>query len=293
MTQGELIGRPINLVDSLFRGSPGSAFPDAAIARTDLLARVRRGGLPNLAGVTGPVSDAVRNQLMREYAEGVLYDEVGQRHDRAELLRMLQYLGATTSRLLNVSSVASDLGARRETVQLRLASLDASFLVHLLPSHRSGEHRTVTAHPKVHAVDTGLAAWAARAEEDPPAAVWGGLVETFVVNELLAQAGWLSDDLAVRHWRDSTRRVEVDALLMQPNGASIPIEVKAAPDVRPDDLVGVRRYLVATPGAPRGIVFYSGGLTLQLDERIWAVPITALWTGLDELRRGTLEPARS
>ena len=125
---------------------------------------------------------------MREYAEGVLYHEVGQRHDRAELLRMLQYVGATTSRLLNVSSVASDLGVRRETVQSRLASLDASFLVHLLPSHRLGEHRTVTAHPKVHAVDTGLAAWAARAEEDPPAAVWGGLVETFVVNELLAQS---------------------------------------------------------------------------------------------------------
>ena len=81
MTHGELIGRPINLVDSLFLGSPGSAFPDAAIARTAVLARVRRGGLPILAGVTGPVSDAVRNQLMREYAEGVLYHEVGQRHD--------------------------------------------------------------------------------------------------------------------------------------------------------------------------------------------------------------------
>ena len=79
---------------------------------------------------------------------------------------------------------------------------------------------------------------------------------------------------------------------MQPNGDSIPIEVKAATDVRSDDLVGVRRYLVATPRAPRGIVFYSGGLTLQLDERIWAVPITALWTGLDESPHGTLEPVR-
>ena len=38
MTHGELIGRPINLVDSLFLGSPGSAFPDAAIARTAVLA---------------------------------------------------------------------------------------------------------------------------------------------------------------------------------------------------------------------------------------------------------------
>ena len=86
--------------------------------------------------------------------------------------------------------------------------------------------------------------------------------------------------------------VDVDALLVQPNGDSIPIEVKAATDVRSDDLVGVRRYLVATPGALRGIVFYSGGLTLQLDERIWAVPITALWRGLDESPHGTLELAR-
>ena len=217
---------------------------------------------------------------MREYAEGVLHHEVGRRHDRAELMRLFQYLASTTSRLLNLSSVASDIGARRETVQSRLASLEASFLLHLLPSHRPDEHRTLTAHPRVHAVDSGLACWADRVDDDPAPAVWGALVETFVVNELVAQSSWLADDIVVRHWRDSTRKVEIDALLIRPNGDSLPIEVKAATDVRPGDLVGLRAYLSSTRGAKHGLVFYTGGLTLQVDERIWAVPISALWNGL-------------
>ena len=101
-----------------------------------------------------------------------------------------------------------------------------------------------------------------------------------MINELVAQASWLADDIVVRHWRDSTRRVEVDAALIRPNGESVPIEVKAAADVRPDDLIGLRAYLASVPNATHGLVMYAGGLTLQLDERIWAVPISALWTGL-------------
>ena len=277
MTQGELSGRPCNLVEQLHAGPPRPARPNASISRADLLERVRRGGLPNLAGVIAPISEAVRSQLMREYAEGVLLHEIGQRHDRAEMLRLLQYLAATTSRVLNVSTVANELGSRRATVESRLASLDAAFLVHMLAAHRTSEHRTLTAHPKVHAVDVGLAAWAARVDDAPPAAIWGALVETFVINELLAQAGWLADDIAVRHWRDTTRKVEVDAVLVWPNDDSLPIEVKAASEVRPDDLKGLLAYLEATPAARYGIVFYTGALTLQLADNIYAVPITALW----------------
>ena len=285
MTQGELADRPINILPSLLGGDePTGQVP--AVAADDLLARIRRGGIPPLAGVRTALVDAVRPQLIAEYVEGVLYHEVGRRHDRAELERTFRYLAATSASLLNITSIASALEAKRETVQARLAALEASFLLHTLAGHRSGEHRVVTAHPKVHAVDTALVTWAARVGTEPAAAVWGALVETFVINELSAQAGWMLDPITVRHWRDNSRKIEVDAVLFDETGRSVAIEVKAGADVRPDDLKGLRGFLASEPSAGRGVVFYTGGHVLRLDERIWAVPISALWTALPPRRPG-------
>ena len=282
MTQGELVGKPMNVAASLLAtGDLSGNLPSVTAA--DLLARIKRGGLPPLAGLRSTTIDAIRPQLIAEYVEGVLYHEVGRRHDRAELERTYRYLAATTASLLNVSSVANALGAKRETIQSRIATLDALFLLHTLAGHRSGAHRTVTAHPKIHAIDTALASWAARVDDEPPAAIWGALVETFVINDLRAQAGWLADPITVRHWRDNTRKIEVDAVMFSETGQCVAIEVKAGADVRSDDLRGLRAFLETESRATRGIVFYTGGLVLQLDERIWAVPISALWTGLPTL----------
>jgi uncharacterized protein len=277
MTQGELFGTPVNVVEQLVRGTPAGLGSVNRLEPQELLVRMQRGGFPTLAGVVGQGSRAIQQQLMREYVEGVLFHEVGQRHDRAELLRLFRYLASTTSRLLNISAVANELGATRETIQARLASLDGAFLTHNLAAHRSGEHRTMTAHPKVHACDIGLAAWAARAETVPAAAVWGNLVETFVVNELVAQASWCVDEVIVRHWRDTAKKVEVDAVLVDSGGRCVPVEIKAAADIRPDDLKGLQAFLAGHPDSTLGVIFYSGEHVLPMADNIWAVPISALW----------------
>lgn len=277
MTQGELAGTPVNLVESLTKAPPGKARPDAEVSRQDLIARIRRGGLPLIAGVRGAIEPRIREQLAQEYVEAVLFHEVGARHDRAELQRLFRYLAASTARIANLSTIASELGATRSTIAARIASLDACFLLHALAGHRPSEHRTLTAHPKIHAADTGLAAWAARIDDRPAPAIFGALVETLVVSELVAQAGWIHGGPTVRHWRDTAKKVEVDAVILQSSGASIAVEVKAGVDVRPDDLAGLRAYLATVAGAERGIIIYTGDKTLELDDAIWAVPISALW----------------
>lgn len=285
MTQGELAGKPVNLVGRLFDAKPlPAALPRAQISRPELIRRLRRGGLPGMAGITGEIEPLLRGQLAQEYVEGVLYHEIGGRHDRAEMLRMFRYLAASTARIANMSNIANELKASRVTVNERLASLDACFLLHQLAGHRPSEHRTLTAHPKIHATDCGLAAWAARLDDEPPAALFGALVETLVVGEIVAQASWCYPGEVVRHWRDTARKLEVDAMVLHPDGSAIAIEVKAGADVRPDDLKGLRACMAGT-AARRGFVFYSGGLVLPLDDNIWAVPITALWSGLSAARK--------
>ena len=276
MTQGELGGSPVTVIPALFADDPltGGGTP---ISPADLQRRIARGGIPTIAGVRADVPDVVRPQLIAEYVEGVLHHETGRRHDRAELLRTYRYLAATTARLLNTSNVADDLGAKRETVQTRIATLDGSFLLHSLAARRSGEHRTLTAHPKVHVIDTSIAIWASRAGTEPPPELWGALVETFVVNELCAQAAWSTQQITVRHWRDTARKLEVDAVMAAPDGRAVGVEVKAGADVRPDDLKGLTALLADDEQIHRGVVFYTGAQVLQLSERIWAVPISALW----------------
>jgi uncharacterized protein len=158
--------------------------------------------------------------------------------------------------------------------------LEASFLVHQVAGHRPMEHRTLTAHPKIHVVDTSLAAWAARIDETPSPAIFGAMLETFVINELVAQASWLHGGPTIRHWRDTAKKLEVDAVILHENGRSVAIEVKAGADVHKDDLKGLRGYLSTVNDASMGIIFYTGERTLKLDEAIWAIPISALWTGL-------------
>lgn len=284
MTQGELAGKPKNLASLLTESESLlptrlPSFNGPTLEVNELLERLSRGGLPTLSGIEVPTPSMIRPQLCAEYVEAVLHHEVGGRHDRAELLRLFRYLAATTSRLLNTSTVGSELGVTRETTSQRLSSLEASFLLHLLPGHRPAEHRTLSAHPKVHAIDVGLASWAARVDANPAAAQLGGLVETFVVNELAAQAEWGKTGLSLRHWRDTTRKLEVDAVLIDDtaNGL-IGIEVKASVDVKGEDLRGLRHFLNSVPGAQRGVVFYSGTLALQIDDNIWAIPTSALWS---------------
>jgi uncharacterized protein len=281
LTQGELAGRPVNLVESLIQSAPAQPLAAGALTRDNLIARIRRGGLPPLTGLRGELDPGTKAQLAQEYIEAVLFHEVGGRHDRAELLRLYRYLAASTARLANVSTIGSELGAMRSTVAARLASLDASFLLHSVAGHRPSEHRTLTAHPKIHATDTGLAAWAARLDDAPSAALFGAMLETFVVNELLAQAAWMINGPTIRHWRDTAKKLEVDAVILQSSGASIAVEIKAGADIRSDDLKGLREYLATVAGATRGIAFYTGDRTQKLAENIWAVPISALWNGFE------------
>lgn len=274
MTQAELAGNPLNAVAQLIEGSVTGTFP--ALSRSDVMTRITRGGLPLIAGIRSAVPSDLRPSLVSEYVEAVLEHETTGRRDRAELLRTMRYLASTTARILNVSTVASDLGAKRDTVQRRLTELESTFLLHTLPAHRPAEHRVLTAHPKVHAIDTALACWAGRVRGDvPDAATFGGLVETFVVNELVAQTSWNHAPTAVRHWRDTGRKLEVDAVIVRTTG-SVAIEVKASTDIRGDDLRGIRAYLAAEPNA-RGVVFYTGEAVLPLDDQVTAIPISALW----------------
>jgi len=140
--------------------------------------------------------------------------------------------------------------------------------------------KRLTKMPKLHLVDTGLAAAllgldAAGLETDEGRL--GALTETFVAMELLKQASWHRTRPALHHFRTEVG-TEVDLVLEAPDGSIVGIEVKASTDFGERDLRGLRTLAeIAGKRFARGILLHVGRLIETLGPRLVAAPVATLW----------------
>jgi uncharacterized protein len=246
---------------------------------TALAERIVRGGFPE--AVARPAARA--RSWHREYLRTLLerdVQDVARVRDTASVGRLLEMLALRTAELLNVSSLGNDLGLRRETVEHYLAVCERLYLVRRLPPwHRNPASRLIKS-PKVHLLDSGLAATLTGLE----AADWGTqrerfghLLESFVVQQMVAQAGWTDRDLHFWHYRDKDQ-VEVDLVITR-GRQTWGVEVKAAVTATPADGHGLRR-LAEQCGADYrgGVLLYAGDSAFAIDgQRHLAMPLARLW----------------
>ena len=246
---------------------------------TGIAARMVAGGYPEPFGRT-PAGAARwhRNYLTSIIARDI--SQIARVRDAREVSRLLELLSHRTAALLNVSGLGGDLGHDRKTVEHYLAILERLFLLRTLPAwHRSGANRLIKA-SKTHLIDTGLAATLAGLREQD----WnlrrdrfGCLLESFVLQQLVAQAGWTDPDLRFWHYRDKDQ-VEVDVVITR-GEETWGVEVKASATTASSDARGLRRFAeLAGPRFRGGALFYSGSSTLPTsDPRILAIPLSRLW----------------
>jgi hypothetical protein len=107
---------------------------------------------------------------------------------------------------------------------------------------------------------------------------FGHLLESFVLQQLIAQADWTDPELSFWHYRDKDQ-VEVDVVITR--GRQIwGLEIKAGATVAPHDGRGLRRLAdLAGTGYQGGVILHAGTSTLPTaDPRVLAVPISKLWT---------------
>ncbi len=133
-------------------------------------------------------------------------------------------------------------------------------------------------------VDSGIAARLARLTASrltgvEPAALaeFGHLLESFVVSELLKQASWLDNVVAVGHWRTHDGD-EVDLVLERDDGAVLAFEVKAGSRVPGDALRPLRKLRSALGDRLLGgVALYTGVRAYTAEDRIHVLPIDRLW----------------
>jgi uncharacterized protein len=246
---------------------------------SSLPGRIVSGGYPEPQG-RGYIR---ARQWHRNYLRAVIdrdVHDVAHVRDSSEVAKLLEILALQTASLLNTSSLSIDLRLDRQTVERYLTVLERLFLIRrLAPWHRNSAKRLIKT-PKVHLIDSGLASslsgisaddWLTKRDK------FGHLLESFVLQQLIAQAGWTDQDLRFWHYRDKDQ-VEVDVVITR--GSKVwGVEVKASATLHQSDGNGLRR-LAAQAGADfqTGIVFYDGDTVLPLDGKtITAVPLKMLW----------------
>ena len=280
LTEAEKTRSPGRFLGAVLEGAlEPNIRPEARDGGPALAERLVAGGYPEpLTRTPGRA-----RQWRRQYLRGVIerdVQDIARVRDADELSRLLELLAVRSAHLLNVNHLAGELGLHRETVERYLSVLERLFLVRRLRAwHRNTAKRLVKS-PKVHLLDTGLAATLA----DLTAADWlgarhrmGYLLESFVVQQLIAQAAWTDPDLRFWHYRDKDR-VEVDLVVTR--GRKVwGLEVKAAGTLAAGDGRGLVR-LAERCGEDfqQGLLLYSGEDLLPLaDKRMLAVPLSELW----------------
>jgi predicted AAA+ superfamily ATPase len=241
--------------------------------------RLAAGGYPE--ALTRPPERA--RQWLRQYLRSIIerdIHDVGQVKDGNDLARLIELLAHRTGTLLNVTQLAKALGHTRATVTGHLAMLEKLFLIRTLPAwHRNAGKRLIKS-PKIHICDSGVAAtlsdlhadhWIRERER------FGRLLESFIVQQLVSQAGATQADLRFWHYRDRDQ-VEVDCVMTQ--GRKVwGVEVKAARSVTASDTKGLHRLAeIAGSDFQGGIVFHDGeSLFPVANGAFLAVPISKLW----------------
>ena len=279
LAETEKQGGRYGLLQALLAGSikPEIARDQKPVAR--LAEMLCSGGYPE------PISrtPARARQWHRQYLQAIIQRDVKDIaviRNENELARLMELLSLQTANLLNISNLANDLAMRRETADKYLTILERMFLVRRLPAwHRNRAKRLVKT-PKIHLIDSGLIATLNRLTPKDwltQATAFGSLLESFVVQQLICQAGWVDSDLQFSHYRDKDK-VEVD-LVIEQGRAVFGVEVKRASSVQPKDLAGLARLKSqAGPNFRGGILLYTGAncIPMALDN-CFAVPINRLW----------------
>lgn len=168
--------------------------------------------------------------------------ELTQVGDEVKFINFLTAIASVTGQLLNLASVARDVGISQPTADRWLSILRASNIVYLLQPFYNNIAKRAMKTPKVYFLDTGLAAYLTRwatAETLEYGAMSGAFFETFIISEILKSyynEGILEPPLYF--YRDKEQN-EID-LLIQRGNTLYPIEIKKHATPSRDDIKSFR-----------------------------------------------------
>ena len=234
----------------------------------EIWSRIQRGSMPEL--IENPdydwqmfYSSYVSTYIDRDVRE---LSEIG---DTIKFTRFMTAAAASTGNLLNLASLARDVGVSAPTAERWLSILIASNIVYLLPPYSNNITKRAVKTPKLYFLETGLASYLTRwtsPEVLRNGAMSGQMFESFVISEVIKSyynKGILEPPLYF--YRDKDMK-EID-LILDDGGVLYPVEIKKHSDPQKRDISSFS-VLEKIPGVKRG----QGGVVCTYDNLVSLSP---------------------
>ena len=279
LAQAELQGKPSAFLETVFEGQVPKI--GDAVAGADLIGRVLAGGYPE--ALTRSKWNR-RQEWYLDYVEAIVQRDVRDtaQFEKIPLMpRLLRVLAEHSGQLVNYSGFGAPLGMNHPTTRRYTGVFESLFLVCNLQPWFSNALKRLTKTPKLHFLDAGLLAALRDITPDrvrKDKTLFGPVLETFVLAELLKLASWSQERYEFSHFRDKERK-EVDIVIEDRRGRVVGIEVKASATVTSRDFAGLRRLSEACGDRfVLGLVLHDHEQVVPFGERLFAAPISALWS---------------
>lgn len=143
--------------------------------------------------------------------------------------KFLKICASRTSQLLNMSSIAKELGVEHKTLDAWLSVLESSYILYRLPPYFNNFNKRLIKSSKIYFYDTGIVCHLLgiySVEGLQKSNYYGAIFENFIVSEIIKNRKNKEQFGEVYFYRDSTGN-EVDVLI-ENEGNLIPIEIKSA-----------------------------------------------------------------
>lgn len=253
------------------------------VSRNGYIQELLAGGYPEIRNLP----DRSRQRRYRDYVDTIVERDVADLikvRKSAAMRRLIDQIAARTGNELNVQEMGSIIGVQRPTIETYLDVLTKLSLMSRLPAWTSGEAGRDIRQPKVHLVDTGIVAALRNLTSESfladanPAAL-GGVLETFVHNELLKSLPHQQSHWRLYHWRHQRGR-EID-ILAETNRTIVGFEMKASSNVDLNDFRHLQWFRTDGPGSAWnviGIVVYLGDRPLTFGSKLFALPLSSFWS---------------
>ncbi len=244
----------------------------------EVFEKIWRGSYPEIATAN---SDAnMWSAFFQSYIQTYLMRDVralAQVADEHRFYDFLRAVAARTGQMLNYSSLARDADISQPTAKSYLCILETSGIVKLLYPYSRNKIRNMVSTPKLHMLDTGLAAfltgWTSP-EVLMNGAMAGAFFESWCVAEILKSYVNAGESPSFYYYRDKDKN-EID-LVIEREGKIYPVEFKKAATVSKADVKRFNKLSNFNMPVGTGALISLYPDAILIKENVKAIPAFAL-----------------
>ncbi len=198
--------------------------------------------------------------------------------DLASFQKSLRLLNARIGNKLNIRHLSKEADISYSTLSQFINILTISYQFFFLPPYYVNIDKRLVKHPKIYNTDAGFAAYLmdlTNAQKAESFGKLGALVENKVIADLKALLSVFKPNARL-YFFSVHEGIEID-LVIEYNGKLLPIEIKSSSVVKNNHLRGIKRFIqIFENRTDFGIVAYLGDNFMQIDNKLYLVPITNL-----------------